>query len=68
MNTDILVHRENGNRSFSCGGHVGFFGTSENSQNGIYCITYLAPFRSTIDGFRDNGNRSFGCGGHIGFL
>ncbi len=27
--------RDNGNRSFGCGGHLGFFGTSQNGQNGI---------------------------------
>ncbi len=27
--------RDNGNRSFGRGGHLGFFGTSQNSQNGI---------------------------------
>ncbi len=27
--------RDNGNRSFGCGGHLGFFRTSQNGQNGI---------------------------------
>ncbi len=67
--------RDNGNRSFDSGGHVGFFKTSQNGQNGIlsnflYCPwgRNRAPFCSTIDGFRDNGNRNLDPGGHLGFF
>ncbi len=63
--------RDNGNRSFDTGGHLGF---SKHLKIAFWAIAYClpgrnrAPFRSTIDGFRDNGNRSFDPGGHLGFF
>ncbi len=38
--------KDNGNRSFGCGGHLGFFGTSQNGQNGILGNCLL--LRSTV--------------------